>query len=239
MSESKHYDQMGVAMTCRSYTEYVSLFVLEGVDLQKGRILDVAAGASSFTAEGNAQGLQITAVDPLYQLDSKEIQSKGAQEIIESTAKLAKLKDRFNWSYYGTLEAHQAGRERALDRFSVDYSINKDITYINANLPNLPFEENTFEIVLCSHFLFLYADQFDVNFHRTAIAELIRVCRPGGEVRIYPLLSLRWEPYSMLEVFIEEWESAGHTVMKVPTKLPFIPGSTEVLSIQKLRNFYI
>jgi hypothetical protein len=51
---SEFYEQVGVAMTCRSFTEYEKMFVLKKEDLDQGSILDIAAGAASFTAAAGA-----------------------------------------------------------------------------------------------------------------------------------------------------------------------------------------
>ncbi|WP_210407368.1 class I SAM-dependent methyltransferase, partial [Hydrocoleum sp. CS-953] len=43
--------------------------------------------------------------------------------------------------------------------------------YLTAELPKLPFEDNKFDLALCSHFLFLYSDQFSEEFHLESILE--------------------------------------------------------------------
>jgi hypothetical protein len=50
-----------------------------------------------------------------------------------------------------------------------------------------PFSDGTFDIAVCSHFLFLYTDHLTQSFHELAITELCRVAR---EVRLFPLLAL-------------------------------------------------
>ncbi|MGC1931751.1 MAG: hypothetical protein WA667_22505 [Candidatus Nitrosopolaris sp.] len=57
--------------------------------------------------------------------------------------------------------------------------------YVKAELPRLPFDDKSFELVLSGHFLFTYANKFDFDFHLSSILELFRVSRK--EVRIYPL----------------------------------------------------
>jgi len=59
--------------------------------------------------------------------------------------------------------------------------------YVDAELQNLPFADGDFDIALCSHFLFLYSEQFSEDFHVTAIQEM---CRVAEEVRVFPLLAL-------------------------------------------------
>jgi len=185
------YEQVGVAMTCRSFQEYVDMFSLPVEWMEKGPILDVGAGASSFTAEANQKGLSAVAVDPLYAMDPQAIYAKGKQEIVESTEKLSGLASAFHWDYYGSLDNHQKNREDSLERFIRAYIADEaKQTYIPGVLPRLPFADAQFSLVFGSHFLFLYHQQFDEAFHLRALTELVRVCRPGGQVRLYPTVGL-------------------------------------------------
>jgi SAM-dependent methyltransferase len=233
------YEQVGVAMTCRGYEEYMAMFRLSEKELSFGPILDVAAGGSSFAAGAAAAGYDAYAVDPRYEGDPSAWLQEAAAEIETSTAKLAGLADRFDWSYYGSLDRHKAGREKSLALFREDLKANAAMgqsRYIGGRLPLLPLADEQYGLVLCSHFLFLYAEQFGFEFHEQAVRELMRVCKPGGEVRIYPLLSLRWEPYPHLAELMDaiETESDGTSLATIEASgLPFIPGSEHFLRIQK------
>ena len=88
MSRVRLYEQIGVAMTCRSYEEYKKMFSLEDALLEKSKILDVAAGASSFVAKANIRGYD--AVDPLYSLTPEEMVTHGQKEMRKATQKLKK-----------------------------------------------------------------------------------------------------------------------------------------------------
>lgn len=233
--DKQAYEQIGVAVTCRSYAEYERMFVLNDACMSRGPILDVAGGAASFTAEAFRRGYDAYAADPQYASDASELREKGLREIETSTAKLAGLQDQLDWTYYGDLTRHKACREQSLELFIEHKSADEDKgtpkRYVPGVLPQLPFPDGTFGLVLCSHFLFLYADQFDFDFHVRAIRELMRVCRPGGEIRIYPLSSLRWEPYPRLEELLEQLRVSGAEVEQLASELPFIPGSSTLLRI--------
>lgn len=221
------YEQTGVAVTCRSYEEYVRMFDLQEYELGAGPILDIAAGASSFTADAHERGLEAFAVDPRYALGPGRLIADADAEIAVSTGKLEKLADQLDLSYYGDLHKHRAGREASLTRFSAHY-INEEersLRYKAGSLPKLPFTDGQFSLVLCSHFLFLYEEQFDYSFHVEAIIEMMRVCKPGGSIRIYPIMSLKWEPYRFLDELIKEIEKNGGTTGFFKSKLPFIPKS--------------
>ena len=76
-------------------------------------------------------------------------------------------------------------RMAAMEEFLLDYDRGKaEGRYVNAELPNLPFQDHIFDLALCSHFLFLYSSTLDGEFHIAAIREM---CRVAHQVRIFPL----------------------------------------------------
>ena len=227
-----YYEQVGVAMTCRGFEEYEAMFGITEDELRKGAILDVAGGGSSFTAEARARGYETYAVDPRYEGDVTRWIEEAREEIEVSTAKLEALKEKFDWSYYDSIDRHQEGRIDSLDKFAAHVqSPEGPSVYSGGSLPNLPYADQSFSVVLCSHFLFLYAEQFGRTFHELSIRELMRVCKPGGMVRIYPLLSLKWEPYEGLEKLLEMVRAVGGKPALRASRLPFIPGSNQMLEI--------
>ncbi|MEK8126367.1 methylase [Paenibacillus filicis] len=233
MSESlKPYEQIGVAMTCRSFEEYRRMFALELELLQAGPVLDVASGASSFVAEACSLGCDARAADPMYALGPVSIEEHGHKEIAVSTSKLEALREQYDWSYYGSLEQHRLGREASLNRFITHYRASQGTgIYTRALLPELPYPDAAFSLVLVSHFLFLYDGQFDRTFHLNAVRELLRVCSKEGEVRIYPLSSLRSERYPHLDELLAELAEEGVQASILESDLPFIPGSKNVLRL--------
>jgi ubiquinone/menaquinone biosynthesis C-methylase UbiE len=234
MEQKRVYEQVGVAMTSRSYAEYEKMFMLQTEHLMGKRVLDVAGGASSFTAETRQLGVFSEAADPLYEKSVEAIAEHGLQEIDLVAAKMEKLVDVYDWSYYGSVAKHKAGRVKGLKQFVNDFS-SKDAAsrYHAACLPLLPFEEASFDLVLCSHFLFLYEEQFNYAFHQAAVRELLRVCKSGAEVRIYPLLNFQQAEYSKLPELIDELTNEGYLVHKREAELPFLPNSHQYLCIIK------
>ncbi|GIQ68189.1 class I SAM-dependent methyltransferase [Xylanibacillus composti] len=235
-SRQPRYDQAGIAMTCRSYAEYAAMFDLgEDKSLLKGPVLDVAGGASSFAAELCEAGVEALAADPRYALSPKQILQEAEEEIRLSTAKLDQAREHFDWDYYGSLEQHEQLRRQSLERFGSHYSSeSRQQAYVPASLPNLPFADDRFALVVCSHFLFLYGDVGNEDFHAQALSELLRVCRPSGEVRIYPLVSLpEFRPYPELDALLERLPQELVEARLVPSRLPFIPGSHTQLVLKK------
>ena len=231
------YEQAGFAMTCRSLREYELMFALRLGSLEQGPVLDAAAGASSFGAAVRKSGMEAVSFDPLYELPPDDMEALGVRELQDVQYKLEKLAHVYDWSYYGSPLAHTEQRVRSFRDFMEDYRrFYGTGSYVAGKLPSLPFADGTFGLVLCSHFLFLYADRLGEAFHRDSLQELLRVCKPGGEVRVYPLLDLSWKPYAGLERLMEVCRESGAQADLLPSGLPFIPGSDHMLRLIKPKN---
>jgi SAM-dependent methyltransferase len=233
-SKPAAYPQIGVASTCRSYEEYCAMFNLMELDWRKGPVLDVAGGGSSFTAQLHAMGVPAVAADPFYAGLTEDVIATANKEIETSSAKLAANANAYDWSFYGSPEQHRDTREHSLALFAEDFRRSDSQTrYYPAALPNLPFDNNTFGLVVCSHFLFLYGDTFGESFHAASLAELIRVLQPGGELRIYPLISLKWEECPFIPDILGELHDVAE-VEYLTTGLPFMPVPSSLLRLVKM-----
>lgn len=234
MCKTELYAQSGVAMTCRSYQEYKEMFMLKEGLLRNGRILDIASGASSLTAELNQKGYEAIAVDPLYTLTSEEIYDLGKKGIKIASQKLSQNENLFIWDNYKSLKHHDEIRERSLNQFIESYrEDNNKEKYISATLPFLPFDNDTFSLVFCNHFLFLYREQFDYKFHLDAINEMIRITQKGGSILIYPLVDFKDGIYLHLNKLIDDISEIGINIKINKTEFRFLPSATNFLTIEK------
>ncbi|WP_416148728.1 methyltransferase domain-containing protein [Salipaludibacillus sp. HK11] len=234
MKKTELYSQLGIAMTCRSYQEYENMFMLERGLFSREKTLDIASGASSFSAELNHMGYEAIAIDPLYRLSCEEIDRLGREEIKIASQKLSKNKDRFVWNYYHNVEHHDEIRNLSLDQFLDSYR--RDTLkekYVAASLPSLPFDNDTFSFVFCNHFLFLYQEQFDYAFHLEAILEMLRVTKKGGSIYIYPLVGFKDELYPQLNQLIESLIDNGFNATLTETNFRFLPSATHFLKVKK------
>src|SRR3546814_2865359 len=68
-------------------------------------------------------------------------------------------------------------RCEALDIFLDDFAAMGGARYVPLGLPYLPVADSAFDLALVSHFLFLYGDDLDSDFHIAALRELLRVAR--------------------------------------------------------------
>ncbi|WDE95596.1 hypothetical protein PQO03_07665 [Lentisphaera profundi] len=151
-------------------------------------ILACGDGPSSFNAEVHSNGGTVTSIDPIYQFTKGQINKKIKEVTPNILEQVKQSSNNFVWKNIKSLEDLKNIRLSAMDEFLNDYENGlKDQRYIEASLPILPFKDQQFDLVLCSHFLFLYDSFLSLDFH---IQSIIEMCRIGKEVRIFPLVTL-------------------------------------------------
>ena len=216
-------------LSSRSFEEYQAMFSLTNEDL-KLRILDCPGGGSSFTASVNATGGDVTAVDPVYALPPGEVAAMVIAEVARGSAWAIANIDRYRWDFYSDPAGHRRVRSDSARIFGANIVANP-ARYQPAALPELPFADNAFDLVLCSHLLFTYSDRLDRDFHRLAIVEMARV---GQQVRIYPLLHQSGSHESELVAdLIAMVPANGLRASLVPVPYEFQRGAGEMLVISR------
>ncbi|RUR80812.1 class I SAM-dependent methyltransferase [Chlorogloeopsis fritschii PCC 9212] len=214
----------------RTLSEYTKFFDLDLSQWEGCKILDCPSGAASFVAEANNMGIHAVACDLLFNLDETVLFDKGKADFEHVVERVALVPQFYNWEFYGGLEGFKKYRKLAFQRFSQDYTIGKKAgRYIAAELPKLPFADQSFDLVLSGHFLFLYSDEFDYKFHLNSILELYRVC--SQEVRIYPLQGKNAKLYPLLDNLISDLKSVGITTEIVKVNWEFQKGSNQMLHL--------
>jgi ubiquinone/menaquinone biosynthesis C-methylase UbiE len=192
-------------------------------------VLDCCAGGASFTAEAAARGVDAIAADPAYELEPAELVDTVRRSLPATAGIVDEHAGSFVWHWYGTPERKDQYRIEAADRFLQDVAAAPE-RYVAAGLPELPFEDRRFELVLCSHLLFTWADKYDQDWHLAALRELIRVS--NREVRIFPLVMQgAGEPVPYLQELLDALEDVTCTIRKVPYE--FQAGANEMLVITR------
>ncbi|NUP30874.1 MAG: methyltransferase domain-containing protein [Streptomycetaceae bacterium] len=197
-------------VSSRPARDYELMFALELAALAGRRVLDCPGGASSFAAEAADAGADVSAVDPLYVLSAEELRSRLASDV-ELAFGVHDERPEIDSDWL----AEQKERWRvAGERFFADYRPDgRTRRYQPAVLPDLPFADDEFDVALVSHLLFTY-DAVDPD---AGLRELLRVVRPGGTIRIHPLVASDGVPYPVERVLA--WlERDGHhgEVIEVP-----------------------
>jgi hypothetical protein len=219
-----------VGRTLGEYKEFLDL----DVDSLKGlKALDCPSGPSSFVAEANRLGINAIGCDPFYDLPLEQLMNKGLKDISHVMERLSERMHLFKWDYYSSVEDVKESRTRALRLFAEDFKIGlKEKRYVKASLPFLPFPDRSFELVICAHFLFIYDEKLDYEFHLNSILELSRVC--SGEIRIYPLQSMNARIYPLMEKLINDLKQKGVEARIVEVGFEFLRGSNFMLRIKHI-----
>jgi hypothetical protein len=215
----------------RSKKEYMEMFNLTREDLLSKRILGCGDGPSSFNTEVDYDEGKVVSVDPLYGYSKQEIMQRIDEVREEVMAQVKAHADNFVWKNIPDIESLEHMRIEVMMEFLMDYEDGREEgRYIKASLPELPFEDQRFDLALSSHLLFLYSDQLDREFHIRAIEEMLRV---ASEARIFPLLTLNNTPSPHLEAVMAHFRDRGYDVEVVKTAYEFQKGADEMLRITR------
>ena len=214
----------------RPFDEYVSMFNLSSTDLNR-TILDCGAGPSSFTAEANVRGGRVVACDPLYRFSAGEISARIDGTYPVMVAGMEPARDRFVWTWAGSPSRHAERRLEAMRRFLADFPVGSRAgRYVTGALPALPFADNSFDLTLTSHFLFLYSEHLSLQFHLAAIDEMLRI---ASQVRIFPLLDLAGERSAHLQPIMTESKRRSFEPRIVTVPYKFQRGGNQYLQIDR------
>jgi len=175
------------------------------------------------------EGGEVVSIDPLYAYSKKEIMQRIDDVTDDVMAKVKANMDKFVWKNIPDPEALLDMRIEAMMEFLMDYEEGQEEgRYVNASLPNLPFEDNSFDLALSSHLLFLYSDHLDEAFHKEAIEEMLRVAK---EVRIFPLVTLQSEPSPYVTPVMAYLKEKGYDVSLEKTAYEFQKGGDTMMRI--------
>jgi hypothetical protein len=214
----------------RSFDEYRRMFALTDEDL-RGRILGCADGPAGFNAEATRRGARVTSCDPIYEFSAEQIRERIAATAKDILAQTQRNVDEFMWDEIHSVEQLHRVRLAAMDEFLGDYDAGRHAgRYVTAAAPSLPFADASFDLAVCSHFLFLYSDQLGRQFHEETIIEL---CRVAGEVRIFPLIALGARPSPHLDSTTVKLRDLNYAVTIERVPYEFQKGGNEMMRIRK------
>jgi len=218
-------DRGATLISARPLAEYRAMFDLRDADLA-GRILDCPGGGASFVAEAATLGVDAVAVDPAYRRPAAELASLVLEEVDRGNRYVIANRHRYVWTFFRDAGHHRELRREGARRFAEDYAHDPE-RYVPGELPDLPFADDAFDLVLSSYLLFTYADRLHDDFHLQALCEMARVAR--GEVRAYPLIDILGVPHPRLDELRARLGGAGidSEVRGVPYE--FQAGATEML----------
>lgn len=215
----------------RSFEEYVAMFAMSEHDLGK-RIFGCGDGPASFNSELTKRGGTVVSGDPLYAYDVDDIRRRIDETFEHVMQETRKNMDEFVWRHIRSVDDLGEIRMKAMQDFLSDYPQGKvDGRYVSESAPVLTLSDDTFDLGLSSHFLFLYSEHLDLSFHIDAITELCRVC---GETRIFPLLQLGAVHSPHIEPVSQHFRASGYDVAQVEVPYEFQRGGNQMLTIRKV-----
>ncbi len=223
----------------RSYEEVLTMFALSEEELDGQRVLDCNSGPDAFVGEARRRGYDVTGVDPLYAEGIEDIVATGRKDV-EHFLQRSRGQDE---AVHLDMQAFAQKKLDALEQFTRDFETgHKAGHHVAGALPDLPFEDDCFDLTISGHFLFVSAppeaggmireNPFDFAFHRAAVHELLRVSR--REVRLYPVtcigstavlhpwavqlmgeLSATDHEIALLENSYDQGDFAGHFTLRI------------------------
>ena len=212
----------------RSMEEYIAMFGLSERDLD-ARILGCADGPASFNTEMFSRGKTVISVDPIYQFSAEEIRKRIYATCPTILEQLCQNRDDYIWNKIESPQSLCELRMAIMERFLNDFPAGKLANrYLPYSLPELPFEDQIFDLTLCSHFLFLFSDMFSADFHCLAIQDMLRISR---EVRIFPLLTLAREPSPHLDIVCGHFRGLGRNCEITTVDYEMQRGANQMLRI--------
>lgn len=205
------------------------MFDLSPLDIS-GRIVDCAAGPASFNAEAAMKGCSVVSCDPLYQFTAEEIRDRIEETYEVILAGAEANRDRYVWKDIESPARLGEVRMEAMQRFLDDFPQGfREGRYRTDSLPALGFGNNTFDLALCSHFLFTYSEQLSASLHLAAVEEICRVAR---EARVFPLLNYDGEPSPHLRPLLNELQTRGYRAETRRVPYEFQIGGNQILCVE-------
>ncbi len=214
----------------RSFQEYQRMFALVDADLQ-GTILACADGPANFNAKATKRGARVVSCDPLYRYNSREIRNRIDETYHEIIKQVRENYDDFVWTEFASIDDLGRARMDAMEAFLDDFEAGLgEGRYVDSELPALPLEDQSFDLGLCSHFLFLYSDQLTEDFHVRALLEMLRVAR---EVRIFPVFSLAGTLSRHVVPVTQRLQKSGLAVTIERVPYEFVRGANEMMRVRQ------
>jgi hypothetical protein len=216
-----------VVLLGRTFEEYARYFALNPRELGGKKILDVAAGVSSFTAQASERGFNVRAFDRIYELSAEVILPRCERDLAEVTQNIG---DRsvYKWDFYGSPDGMREFRKAAYLKFLDDFKLAPQ-RYVAGALPKTPFRDSEFDLTLVSYLLLVYEEQLSYEFHLESLRELMRITR--GEIRIYPIVTFEAEESKYLARLRTEF--AAWKFEEGKTDFEFLRNSNRFLKITR------
>lgn len=213
----------------RNLAEYSLMFGLDDSDMSK-KIAGFGDGPACFNCEMTDKGGHVVSFDPIYQFSKEKIEKRIEEVRVTVMEQMRENVDNYVWTHIKDLDTLEDIRMSAMRKFLSDYEQGKsEGRYVFHELPDrLPYEQDSFDIGLSSHFLLMYTS-LGYDFHIQSITEMLRVCK---EVRIFPIVDLDANKTDLIKDVIDYF-SKDYNISIVKTDYEFQKGDNKLLIIRK------
>jgi hypothetical protein len=193
-------------------------------------IISFGDGPASFNAEGTKKGGYIVSVDPVYRFSVKEIENRINETKAIVLEQTGKNRENYRWDKIKSITELEHLRISAMNLFLDDFEKGLvEARYICAELPDkINFPDNSFDLGLSSHFLFLYST-LGWEFHLQSIIEMLRICK---EIRIFPTCDINGKKTELLSKVICYFGDK-YRIKIIKTSYEFQKNGNEMLIISK------
>lgn len=227
---NKKLDLDDFVLLGRTMDEYYQMFNLSEEILKNSITLDVASGVSSFCAEANAKGFNVTASDKIYVFNPQEIETKCSRDLENVIKQLPKIADLYRWTYFRDIDFLKSQRQLAYMTFLQDFRKFGTGRYVPTGYPSSNFIDKQFSLSLVSHFLFLYDEHLSYELHKEILNELIRLT--SGEIRVFPLSNLNGKRSSYVDRVMNDYDFRDLNINIERVNYEFIKGGNEMMVVQ-------
>ena len=114
--------------------------------------------------------------------------------------------------------------------FVLDFAEHSE-RYVAASLPSLPFDDGAFDLAVCSHLLFTWADELGYDWHLASLRELLRV---AAQVRVFPtVLQGAGDPVPFWDRLMQQLRADGVVFETRRVDYEFQVGAREMLVLTR------
>lgn len=176
-------------VTERTYEQYLEYFALPEELLKGKRIIDIGSGFSNFVEIVNKRfgrsGTRAIGVDPVYAFFKDDFEK--FKKSLEGTKLFL---DFVYGARPGRWAESQEEWQQARKKFYTDFlqEIKSSEAHIAGRHQELSFKDESVDLIMANNSLTLFKDR---EIIRQSLAELLRVLKNDGEIRLHPL-NLRW-----------------------------------------------
>jgi Methyltransferase domain len=228
---------VGLLVSARSLREYRAMFALDDFPSSTS-YLDCAAGAASFAAESAREAYAVTATDILFSHPLGEVRRRVLQGVEQTRENIVREPRLYQWrssgGFFKDPAEHTKERTVSAQKFIQDYTRECERAegserYISASLETLPFGDDSFDVALCSHFLFLHSASLSETFQLNSIREMARVSRL--EVRIYPIVGFDGDNSRVVKSIWRKLQDEGLSLELRDVEYKFFRNASQMLVI--------